>query len=421
MHTVVYIHGTGVREPAFSQTFRQVQSALVGRLGAANVIVEPCYWGGEFGATLAFGGASIPQTDKIRAVDKEPTDEEYLIALWAMLSENPYSELEILSLRSSVTRGDLVPGKQPPGENLDRLTKSLASGTIRADLNSKLAALVLERYFKAAIQQLISTPAYRTAIKTAVEPLTDYRRAIGRALFALTLQLSRVELGESSNFVPCNAAERDEIVSLIVAELGGQEAGVADWVKVNAGRLVANIGTGYFQNHRRGISSERLPFVADILLYQARPAPIRDFIRETILASSKRAQARGENEGQVTIIGHSLGGIAAVDTLVEQPVPCVNNMITVGSQASLFYELGALTSLPLRKNGGMLLPDHFPKSWLNIYDYRDFLSYLAAPIFGAAVQDERVDNKQPFPESHSAYWTNSRVWDLIVSRIKEPK
>ncbi len=57
------------------------------------------------------------------------------------------------------------------------------------------------------------------------------------------------------------------------------------------------------------------------------------------------------------------------------------------------------------------LPDTLPKSWLTVYDRSDFLSYKAEPAFPGRVTDVQVDNGQPFPESHSAYWHNDeQVW-----------
>jgi hypothetical protein len=88
--------------------------------------------------------------------------------------------------------------------------------------------------------------------------------------------------------------------------------------------------------------------------------------------------------------------------------------------------MNALTSLPIRCNadGAVAraphpLPDHFPKSWLNIFDPRDFLSYMGAKVFGdTRVRDIEVDNKESFPESHGAYWANAEVWNAITARLK---
>jgi hypothetical protein len=121
------------------------------------------------------------------------------------------------------------------------------------------------------------------------------------------------------------------------------------------------------------------------------------------------------------ILAHSLGGIACVDWLASKEYaedgPKIDRLITVGSQAPYFYEIDALVSLPY----GAGLPDGLPKKWLNIYDRSDFLSYLAAPVFPGHARDVEVDNGQPFPDSHSAYWHNHRqVWKAVAEFLAEP-
>ena len=112
------------------------------------------------------------------------------------------------------------------------------------------------------------------------------------------------------------------------------------------------------------------------------------------------------------LLTHSLGGIAAVDLLAAQSLPSVRLLVTVGSQAPFLYEIGALWSLAHSDP----LPAHVP-AWLNIYDPRDLLSYVGAPLFPGRIEDVEVNNRQPFPQSHSAYWANPKVWDAIVSRL----
>ncbi|MCC5636530.1 hypothetical protein LC593_11775 [Nostoc sp. CHAB 5844] len=98
---------------------------------------------------------------------------------------------------------------------------------------------------------------------------------------------------------------------------------------------------------------------------------------------------------------------------MQQPLlyDVVKLLVTVGSQAPFLYEINALCSLEY----GQPLPGDFPK-WLNIYDLRDFLSYVGSKIF-PKVQDEEVISKQPFPRSHGAYWTNAKTWEAIFARL----
>ena len=65
-------------------------------------------------------------------------------------------------------------------------------------------------------------------------------------------------------------------------------------------------------------------------------------------------------------------------------------------------------------------PPHLAVPWLNIYDSRDFLSFLAEPLFRrsdglASVVDLRVRSGKDFPKSHGAYWELDPVWDAIAT------
>ena len=73
----------------------------------------------------------------------------------------------------------------------------------------------------------------------------------------------------------------------------------------------------------------------------------------------------------------SLGGIALVDLLAAWPDAPVEACVTVGSQAPLLYTFDAIPSMPYDEAD----PPHLPVPWLNIYDSRDFLSFVAEPLF----------------------------------------
>jgi hypothetical protein len=150
----------------------------------------------------------------------------------------------------------------------------------------------------------------------------------------------------------------------------------------------------------------------DVMLYQSRGGPIRECIRACVADATR----------PVVLLGHSLGGIACVDLLAaaaSDGAPRVDLLVTAGSQAPFLYEIGALASL----GPDDPLPDHFP-TWLNVYDPRDILSYVAGPVFrppgsnAQLVSDVAVDNRQPFPMSHSAYWCNSEFWDAVAPPIR---
>jgi hypothetical protein len=141
-------------------------------------------------------------------------------------------------------------------------------------------------------------------------------------------------------------------------------------------------------------------------MYQARGQKLRDFVRVTIKPLKK----------PTVLIAHSLGGIICVDLLLQQQLPQVVLLVTIGSQSPILYELNALVGMEYNPNAN--LPETFPH-WLNIYDRNDFLSYVGEKIFPGKIQDVEIDSKQPFPESHGAYWNNDKVWDAVWQKMVE--
>ena len=105
-----------------------------------------------------------------------------------------------------------------------------------------------------------------------------------------------------------------------------------------------------------------------------------------------------------------------MDLLGAWPEAPVEACVTVGSQAPLLYTFDAIPSMPYDEAD----PPHLAVPWLNIYDTRDFLSFLAEPLFRrsdglASVVDLRVRSGKDFPKSHSAYWELPPVWDAIAT------
>ena len=105
-----------------------------------------------------------------------------------------------------------------------------------------------------------------------------------------------------------------------------------------------------------------------------------------------------------------------MDLLGAWPEAPVEACVTIGSQAPLLYTFDAIPSMPYDEAD----PPHLPVPWLNIYDTRDFLSFLAEPLFRrsdglASVVDLRVRSGKDFPKSHGAYWELEPVWDAIAT------
>ena len=393
MITALFVHGTGVREQAYQGSFIRVSDALQ-RIG--GVEISQCYWG-HLGSTLAAGGASIPNYDTTRAIEADGapvSDAEYMVALWGLLYDDPLYELRVLALRTG--GAERPPGQDAPGD-------ALAARARRFPISPELQALLvkggLDNVFADARAAVTSSAPFRDALQAAPAALGEDREAIARAFIAESL----VRAAAAGIPAPARTDWRlqDEIEAQLVDALGGEERSIGGWVKGHLGGLVGRVGSRYVANRRGAITDGAYPAAGDILLYQSRHQQISGFIRDRILQMPRPR----------IVIAHSLGGIACVDLLIAEPLE-VDLLVTVGSQAPFLYEIGALRSL----QHPAPLPEHFPR-WLNIYDLRDFLSYVGAGVFPDRVTDVKVDNGQPFPESHSGYWANPKVWAAIKERL----
>ena len=195
---------------------------------------------------------------------------------------------------------------------------------------------------------------------------------------------------------------------------GGRPAPVASRRSVPAfGKAaVMKLVTDYFEDRRESLlDTLGAQLLADALGYQQHRASIQDVLKTELARAAKAARGR-----PVLPVGLSLGGIALVDLLASWPEAPVEACVTVGSQAPLLYTFDAIPSLPYDEAD----PPHLPVPWLNVYDSRDFMSFVAEPLFRrsdglASVVDLRVRSGKDFPKSHSSYWELPPLWDAIAT------
>ena len=175
---------------------------------------------------------------------------------------------------------------------------------------------------------------------------------------------------------------------------------------------VLRLVTTYFEGRREMlIDTVGAQMLADVIGYHEHRASIQEVLQAE-LGKAGRA-ARGK---PVLPVGLSLGGIALVDLVASWSDAPVEACVTVGSQAPLLYTFDAIPSMPYDEAD----PPRLPVPWLNVYDSRDFLSFVAEPLFRrsdglASVVDLRVQSGRDFPRSHSAYWELPAVWDAIAT------
>jgi hypothetical protein len=401
----IFVHGTGVRRERFDDLFRWVREGLTEHFQDADVV--PYYWGDAFGSTLSAGGASVPGMATTRgAVDPEEAD----AAEWLLLLTDPFCELRVLAALGTADDGLRMPGVQSAGErvadSLRKLPRDLTLSSYGADELARLLsdAGLIDGYSD-ALDELTDSDEFRDACTAAQDDVAaaELATAASRAIVALLL-------AGAGDMVVCTGDERDRMVALLSSRIGGTARGPG----LRAAGVLLKLGLRWTPqsvlDRKRGkFTSDSASEVGDILRYQARGGPLRDHLAQLISQSPEPP----------VMIGHSLGGIALVDTLAlaavrQQPLP-VRLLVTVGSQAPFLHELGALAGLP----PSATLPPGFPR-WLNIYDRRDLLSYLAEPVFPGdpRVSDHEVHSRQPFPISHSAYWKLGAVYDRIGEALQ---
>ena len=343
-----------------------------------------CAWGDPLG--VEFEGKSLPPQNAARTRTQPFDDED---ARWTWLLGDPFIELVLLSMpdKSAVNVGS--PSQMPAWQ---QLWKRIAAYEVTLELQLLLERGGLVDVWHRSWSTVINSHVAQAAFEASTGELPEASRALARCAVA-QLHIDAV----TSNLSGPNARVREKIVERLLVDWGQQVYGITD---IFLG-VIKQSGTRFLRNRRHLLCETAALVIGDILLYQSKGDLIRKFIRTKI-----------ENAASpVTLIGHSLGGVACADLLALPNPPAVSHFITAGSQSSFFTEIGASHAFKL----GDGLPDGFPP-WLNIYDENDFLSFCCEPIFPQAC-DQEIPSGHPFPDSHSAYFSSEVFWTEIRSFI----
>jgi hypothetical protein len=390
--TVVFVHGTGVREPALSALVSRVGTGL--RHAAPHLRLVTCDWGTPHGATLAADGASIPATGGRHrgAGFAAARDDDAGAAEWELLYTDPLAELR-LAASGAPPPGPVPPHQVPAGAAIrERLAELLAAP---AELDASLR-LATASHGEHALRALIDAPELAGAAQAAdADTLADLT---ARALVAHLL----ADASDAGDPLSPTASDRDAAVTLLAARLRDRPPGSDRGPGRLLLRALTPLASRAAVRRRSAITRATHPAAGDILRYLV----VGDAHRAH-LADLVRAQP-----APVVLVCHSLGGIIAVDTLVMTPLPGVALLVTAGSQAPFLYETGALPSLRYPQP----LPPTFP-AWLNIYDPRDLLAFAAQPLFPGHATDVPLSSGQPFPHSHSAYWNNPALYEAVARHL----
>jgi len=388
MTTLVFVHGTGVRRDSFDNTVSVIRGYITRTVPGLSI--ASCYWGEPLGAVLSRAGASIPRSSATRGPGGE--DDE----TWILLELDPVYELRLISASSRISPGSELPVDQAPSSRSLR-DAALALPTVPAVADAAREAGLADT-FAAAVADVLGSSEATMALASAAP-----REVLGHAVaYAVVAKAIRLADERSAGLVPVIGDQRDLVIQRISEALGVDVRGMGAAVLHSGLRLAEAIGVVGWVERRRALMTASSSFASgDVMVYLARGDAIRAHIAATVRQVAD----------DVVLLAHSLGGIACVDLLALDVPGNVRGLITVGSQAGYLHELGALPGL----EPGAMLPGTFPVPWINVFDPRDFLAFLAEPIFGERVRDVQVDNRMPFPRSHSAYFSNPQLYSVIRS------
>jgi hypothetical protein len=425
--TILFVHGTGVRTEGYLQTLGILKKRLVFP-DYPDLQVEGCIWGQKYGALRA--GKSIFRFAE--AGGSEYTAEDERRDTWQLLAADPMAGMRFLSLNREPFKGGM-PGVTQPGQQLESAVDGLFEPEYWEQLRPVLEWAQIGQVFPEACERLKAEDAFKKLTKVAGFPLDPYRDAIAEALVALSIDLV-AENGYPTPYICLEEKERVRVTAVIRDKLGGVSAALSfDLAKSIGGAVlrplsyaigfVAYAGntaavTPYLNWRRGSLTETATPIAGDILLYQCRGDLIRNVIRERL------EECHEECRGPIVLLAHSLGGVACVDLLLDPRYAHLSDrvklLITVGSQAPYFYEIGALHSLPFDGQTNQVEQAfvRFPR-WLNLHNRRDFLSYIGAGVFPGRVADREVTSRRiPFPESHSAYFTLDATYTYLHKALR---
>jgi len=398
--SLVFVHGTGVRAESYTRNWARI-SARLPQHGLGDVTMVPCRWGEHVGPTYETVAVTVPGTPPTSDLDHSDGP-----GAWAVLVADPLFELRVAGQQPPRSSGPALPGQALPPERARALLAQLAAAP-PPGVAAQLVACGLDTSDLAAAASVVGESDELAAAATTAPDVLDPELVdvIARALVAAILAGHRNDQPGAQPDVAYDRALRTGLVEALHAGFAPgvtvQAIDFTGWIKGKFSGFVKGAVSSYVEPRYAGILGNASPPIGDILYYQQRGDEIRDFVRDVIARCT---------ELPVVVVGHSLGGIVLVDLLTEEHPPHVDLLVTAGSQSPYFYAIDALANL---RRGDHRQPF---QPWLNIFSTDDFLSFRATEIFdGDGITDEQVELGVPFPESHSAYWTTERVYDLIAA------
>jgi hypothetical protein len=412
---VFVIHGVGNRDREdFANRVAALQAATGDRWD-----MKPVYWG-DLGADDRWVALTIPSQDELSAVDRAQD--------WGR------------EIRDAADRAPAPPGPYAPlAEALLQAPPLAGRGgpAVRGGVDAEAQQRAVQ---EGARQRLAAdAPAGGVELRdggggrgTAVAGAQTIADAVAEE-WGSTVWLRQVEnptlLAEVGSAVAGALSDSDIVVASGGVEIHGKEirgidvAGLvrrrlADLDRVVGAAVGAAAGRlNTFLRTEQGPAVTR--FFGDVLVYQRRRAEIRQLVRE-VIDTVDPALGRSPDRA-VCVVGHSLGGVIAVDVATTDDPLWIRSLVTFGSQSPLFHVVdprgGQLA--PFEEGHLVRLPTSLGR-WTNLWEPMDLLAFVAARVFRMHDDSAPVDVPVPHLLS-SGLWTHSAYWQLpqLVSAVEE--
>jgi len=158
----------------------------------------------------------------------------------------------------------------------------------------------------------------------------------------------------------------------------------------------------------------------DVLVYQAHRQEIGAIVRQKL---AEHDATLGTDGRPALVIGHSLGGIIAVDLAVGADPIHWSALVTFGSQSSILHVLDPRNSPDLPEFVPKpYTPVRLPRTighWTNLYEPWDPLAFYAGKVFDSESKTRISDIEVPHLDS-AGLWTHSAYWrdDFTAREIK---
>jgi hypothetical protein len=448
---VIFIHGVATRTSAAYEREAATRTELMGRL-----LIEPIsridsrwkdmeiaspYWG-DLGVQHYWGQATVPPVRTLEdlgaADDVTAADLETAEILETIGAPEVAGRLESPGTDASLRRAWLANPQAAMEALLAPIVHGEESVILPDDLPAEQAPSpahaqgVWDAVVLTAAAQVAEDDAVAAAVAASTDD-ADVRRIITESLLHRTGKMADCPaiLGN-----PPSSLEGQ--VSPAKTNLENLGPGWFDAVRNRVGWIISRVDeapsraatVAVLDRFRDNLHADLTLFIGDVFAYLLRrgeagaPGPIV----ERILAAIDETPRIRPDEPLV-ILSHSMGGNIVYDLLTTYRTDLkVDAWISAGGQVGQFEEMKIFKASSTDAPPAPPLPPKVAslggrvRSWLNVYDPADILSFLVEPVFtdqdpAVRIKDLKFKSGVSALKAHGAYFTRPSFYELVRKEL----